>query len=92
MSGKVSEKLRHRNRKIKRVKAFVSAIKISFKKSQGLNWLFLWAAKISNIKSIRSGFYFDGYLQSLNISFALLRIKLKEIWLNQSSNFSLVER
>jgi len=43
---------------------------------------FFWAAKISNMKSIRPGFYFDWHLESLNISFALLRIKLKEIWIN----------
>jgi len=47
--------------------------------------------KMSNMKSIRSGFNFDWHLESLNISFALLRIKLKRIWINLSFNFFLFE-
>ncbi len=31
-----------------------------------------------NMKSIRSGFYFDWHLESLNISFTLLKIELKK--------------
>jgi len=40
------------------------------------------------MKSIRSGFYFDCYLESLNISFALSRIKLKKIWIIRGFTFS----